>query len=272
MKAVGGLIGVVHLPAMPGDPHHAGGEFDEVVAHALRDADALVAGGVDGVIVENFGSSPFWKGDAGSRLPPHQVALMTRVVRAIVERDAVAVGVNCLRNDAHSALGIAAATGASFIRVNVHTGTYVTDQGLIDGEAAETLRYRQSIGATSVRVLADVLVKHATPLAPMTMSTAVKEALGRGGADAIIVTRTGTGEPVDEESLSEAIHAAGEGGLFIGSGLEPERAQRLAPQLTGAIVGTWLKEEGELSRPVDRERVARFRSEVVGRWGRPALA
>ena len=157
-----GLIGVIHLPPMPGDPKAcADTSFNQVVDFAMRDVDALVAGGVHGIIVENFGSAPFQRGDATSRLPPHQVALMARVVGACVANSGVPIGVNCLRNDAQSALGIAAATGAEFIRVNVHSGAYLTDQGIIEGEAWRTLRYRKELGVEHVAILADVLVKHA---------------------------------------------------------------------------------------------------------------
>ena len=179
---VGGFIGVVHLPAMPGDPRYERGGFEGVYDFALRDAEALASGGVDGIIVENFGSAPFWKGDPTSRIPPHQVALMTRVVGELVGRLSVPVGVNCLRNDVRSALGIAVATRAAFVRVNVHTGAYLTDQGVIEGEAAETLRYRAAIGATDVKILADVLVKHAAPMAPLNFSDAVMDTLHRGGS------------------------------------------------------------------------------------------
>ena len=171
-----GFIGVVHLPPMPGDPlADTSTTFEDVRDFALRDTEALVQGGVDGVIIENFGSSPFAKGDAASRLPPHQVCTLALVARACGERVDVSVGVNCLRNDAHSAMGIAAASGAHFIRVNVHTSACLTDQGVIEGEAHETLRYRRALQAERVQILADVLVKHGAPLVPTDPATAAKE-------------------------------------------------------------------------------------------------
>src|SRR5688500_8924943 len=152
---------------MPGDPRHRTGGFEDVARLALADAEALAAGGADAILIENFGSAPFAKGTEGSRLPPHQVALMATIAAATVERFDLPVGVNCLRNDATSAIGIAAAVGLDFIRVNVHTGAYLTDQGLIEGEADRTLRYRRFLGGEHVTILADVLVKHARPLAPL---------------------------------------------------------------------------------------------------------
>jgi len=130
-----GVLGVVHLPALPGDPAHAGASFAEVERFAMKDAESLAAGGVAGIVLENFGSAPFPKGDAGSRMPAHHAATLAILARACVERFSLPVGVNCLRNDAISALGVAASSGAAFVRVNVHTGAYLTDQGVIEGEA-----------------------------------------------------------------------------------------------------------------------------------------
>ncbi len=252
---------------MPGDPGYLGGGFDGVFDHAIRDADALAEGGIDAIIVENFGSAPFPKGCPGQQLPPHQVAFMARFARALVEKFDVPIGINCLRNDIISALGIAAATGASFVRVNVHAGAYVTDQGLIEGDAYNSLRYRASLGAEDVVILADVLVKHATPLAPLSPTDATKECLQRGRAEAVIVTGSGTGEPVSVPLLKEVSEAAGKSGsVLIGSGFMPFRAEALCPFTDGAIVGSWLKKDGVLSNPVDPERVKELVATTKGMW------
>lgn len=225
-----------------------------MVAHAVADAEALREGGIDGIVVENFGSIPFAKGDAGSTLPPHQVAAITRAVLEIRQRFEGPIGVNCLRNDARSALGIAAATGANFIRVNVHVGAYVTDQGLIEGEAHMTLRSRAELGA-EVAILADVLVKHATPLAPLTPEDATEDTVKRGLADGVIVTGRATGAPVDAGLLAAVGRAAGSAPVYIGSGLTVEAASVLAPLCDGAIVGTAFKRDGQVRAPVDPVRV-----------------
>ncbi|MCZ7677559.1 MAG: hypothetical protein M5U28_01790 [Sandaracinaceae bacterium] len=151
---------------MPGDPRYADAGFDAVLAAARRDAEAIARGGAAAVIVENFGSAPFPKGHPDQPTPPHQVALIALAVSECRRITGLTVGVNVLRNDARAAVGIAAACGAAFVRVNVHVGAYVTDQGLIEGRAFETLRYRRELGA-EVAILADVRVKHAAPLAPV---------------------------------------------------------------------------------------------------------
>ena len=269
MSNVKGFLGVIHLPAMPGDPCHDGSGFRGVEAHALSDAEALVQGGVDGLVLENFGSVPFVKGSPGDRTPPHQLAALALLARECCERFEVPVGVNCLRNDAPGALGVAAAAGADFIRVNVHTGAYVTDQGLIEGEAPWTLRYRQALGAgRDVAILADVLVKHAAPLAPLSATAAVHDCLLRGLADGVIVTGEATGAPASVELLEEVRRAAGEAPVYVGSGVTPESAGALAALSDGVIVGTWLKEGGAVEAPVDPGRVRELAAALAGRFRR----
>jgi membrane complex biogenesis BtpA family protein len=260
-----GLIGVVHLPAMPGDPAYQRGGFEAVLDAARRDAEALAEGGVDAIIVENFGSAPFPKGTPEQPTPPHQIAAIARAA-SICRETGLPIGVNVLRNDVRAALGIAAACGAAFVRVNVHVGAYVTDQGLIEGRAFETLRYRRELDASHVAIFADVRVKHATPLAPVPVRTEVGDCLVRGGADAVVVTGTGTGQPVSSELLDEVRAAAKSAPIFIGSGLDPAGAEELAPRVHGAIVGTWVKEGGDVRAPVDRARVRTLVSATRGRW------
>jgi len=195
------LIGMVHLLPLPGSPSWAG-SMDAVMDRALADATALTRAGLDGVLVENYGDVPF---HAGS-VPAETVAAMSAVVARVVDAVSAPVGVNVLRNDARAALGIAAATGARFIRVNVHTGVMWTDQGVIEGRAAETLRARRSLGA-DVAILADVDVKHATAPPGLAPEDAAADAWHRGLADGLVVSGVATGAPTDP-GLAKRVGAA----------------------------------------------------------------
>lgn len=267
MSVPAGLIGVVHVPAMPGDPGYAGGGFAGVVDHARRDADALAQGGIRSIVIENFGSRPFPKGTAADPIAPHQVAALTVIARELRGRFA-SIGVNCLRNDVVAALGVAAATGADFVRVNVLVGAYVTDQGLIEGEAARALRYRASLGAQSVAICADVLVKHATPLAPLEPEQATRDTLDRGMADAVIVTGAATGAAADRALLERVRRAAGDRPVMLGSGVTPDDASILS-LVDAAIVGTWTKRGGDVRAAVDADRVRRLVDACAGAFRAP---
>jgi membrane complex biogenesis BtpA family protein len=166
---------------------------------------------------------------------------MTRVIVQVAQEIRLPFGVNVLRNDALSALAIAAATGAAFIRVNVHTGAMVTDQGIIEGDAYTTLRKRASL-APDVLLFADHLVKHAAPLAAVDEVQSARDLRLRGLADALIVTGAETGaaaDPARLATLREAVDAP----LLVGSGLTAGNAQTFR-DADGAIVGTSVKRDG----------------------------
>jgi membrane complex biogenesis BtpA family protein len=242
------VFGMVHLLPLPGAPLHV--SLDDVLAAALRDARAIREGGADGVVFENFGDRPFTKG----RVDAATVAAMTRVVAEVVREVRIPFGVNVLRNDAHSALAVAAATGAAFIRVNVHSGAMLTDQGLIEGDAYATIRRRAAL-APEVLIFADHMVKHAVPLGDVDPLQAAKDLRLRGLADALIVSGAETGAAADPQRLQSLRHALPDAPLLLGSGLTEENGSAFAAA-DGAIVGTSIKSGGNLDAPVDVRRVA----------------
>ena len=183
------FIGVIHLPPLPGSPRWDG-DLSTVLEQAEREAALLTQGGAQGIIVENFGDAPFRIG----RVEPETVAAMTRAVDLVCRTTPLPVGVNMLRSDALSALGVAVAGGARFIRVNIHYGTMAADEGLVTGEAFETLRRRRLLAA-DVAILADVPVKHAVPLGEPDLGLTARETAYRGLADGLIVTGPVTGQP-----------------------------------------------------------------------------
>ncbi len=247
------LVGMVHLPPLPGAPGYDDSR-EELRSTALEDARTLEENGLDGVLVENYGDSPFYPDD----VPKHVVAELAAVGRELALAVDVPLGVNVLRNDAEAALAVAAATGGSFIRVNVHTGTQVTDQGVLEGNAHETLRLRDRLDA-DVAVFADISVKHATPLGRRDIGAVATETVDRGLADALIVSGPATGEPADDDELLAVLDARDDATrdvpVFVGSGVSPDNAPQLLDYADGAIVGTALKEDGETTNPVDAERV-----------------
>jgi membrane complex biogenesis BtpA family protein len=153
---------------------------------------------------------------------------------------------------------LGAATAARFVRVNVHTGAAVTDQGVIEGRAAETLRERARL-CPGVAILADVHVKHAVPLGGGGIEDAALDTLKRGLADALIVSGAATGSPPDARTIAAVRKAVGGAPILVGSGLDARNARSLLARADGAIVGTALKRDGKVAEPVDVERVERVR-------------
>ncbi|RLF14325.1 MAG: phosphorybosylanthranilate isomerase [Thermoprotei archaeon] len=256
------IIGVVHLKPLPGSPRYQG-SMSEVLERAISDAKALEEGGVDGVIVENYGDAPYFPGRVG----PETVASMAVVVKEVVKRLNIPVGVNVLRSDGEAALAIATACGASFIRVNVYTGVYVTDQGLIEGRSHAIMRAKALLRA-DVKVLADVAVKHAASLAQRSAVDEALDAVERGLADAVIVTGSRTGQPPSLDELVELKRALRGTLVFVGSGVNEENVEKLLEAADGAIVGTYFKRGGITENEVDVDRVTKLMSRVKELRGR----
>ncbi|WP_114577371.1 BtpA/SgcQ family protein [Saliphagus sp. LR7] len=246
------IVGMVHLQPLPGAPGFDGGR-GAIRERALADARALEAGGVDGLIVENFGDAPFYP----EGVPAHVVSEMTAVAGELREAVEVPVGINVLRNDAEAALAVAGAVGAGFVRVNVHVGTAATDQGVLEGRAHETVRLRERV-APDVAILADVHVKHASPVGDRGIERAARETAERGLADGIVVSGPGTGEEAGVEDVERVADALSDldAPLFVGSGVTPETVgEVLEAGADGAIVGSALERDGEAGNPVEESRV-----------------
>lgn len=246
------IIGVVHLLPLPTAPDW-GNNLKAVIDRAEQEATALASGGVDGIIVENFFDAPFTK----NQVDPAVVSAMTVVIQRLMQLVTIPLGVNVLRNDAHSALAIATVVKAQFIRVNVLTGVMATDQGLIEGQAHQLLRYRREIGS-DVRIFADVLVKHARPLSSPNLTVAVQDTIERGLADAVILSGWATGSPPDLQDLELAKAAAYDTPVLIGSGANWENISTLMQAADGAIVSSSLKRHGRREQTIDPIRVSQF--------------
>jgi hypothetical protein len=249
------LVGVIHLPALPGSPRNA------IDAHACaesaaKDAAVLAAAGYDAIIVENFGDAPFYAG----RVPPVTIAAMT--VCALAVRAAAPkprLGINVLRNDGDSALAIAVACGAAFVRINVLTGARVTDQGVIEGDAANIARQRRALGADAVEIWADVDVKHSAPLGPpRPIAQEVEDTTKRALASAVLVTGEGTGKGVDVEKLAAVKRAAGKAPVLVASGATIATQPALAAHATGVIVGSALRPNGIPGGAIDARLAEEF--------------
>src|SRR6185369_5218769 len=178
---------------------------------------------------------------------------MTAAGRAIRAAVKLPIGFNVLRNDARAALALCAACGGSFIRVNVHTGAMLTDQGLIEGDAYHTLRYRERV-ASGAEIFADVHVKHAVPLGDWAIEDSAHDTVERGLADALIVSGVGTGQAADIADVERVRRACPKTKLLLGSGVTVENAHNYLRLADGVIVGTSLKHDGKLANPVDPKR------------------
>jgi uncharacterized protein len=246
------VIGVVHLLPLPTSPRW-GGNLKHVLERAEQEATALASGGVDGIIIENFFDAPFTNG----QVDPAVVSAMTLIIQHIMQMVEIPVGINVLRNDATSALAIASCVGAKFIRVNVLTGVMATDQGIIEGNAYQLLRYRRQLDC-DIKIFADVLVKHAHPISAPNLTLAIHDTIHRGLADAVILSGFATGDAPTHPDLQEAAIACQGVPFLIGSGANAQNVAQLLKYANGVIVSSSLKRNGQIHQPIDPNRVSQF--------------
>ncbi len=231
---------------------------------AAADAATLARAGFDAVILENFGDAPFEPGE----VEPVTVASLTACVAAAREAaPRVALGVNVLRNDAVAALSIAVATDADFVRINVHTGARITDQGLVEGRAHRTLRLRQRLGAERVALWCDVDVKHAAPLAPRPIEEEAEETAERGLADVLLVTGAGTGKQVAPAHLASVARVA-HVPVLVASGASIDALASLRAA-HGVVVGSALRADGRAGGRIDEARALLFARAFGAAFGQP---
>jgi membrane complex biogenesis BtpA family protein len=246
------VVGMLHVPALPGSPRCTL-TLKAVREFVLADAAALIDGGVDGLMIENFGDVPFFP----VRVPAHTIAFLTVLAAEVRARYSIPLGINVLRNDGLAAMAVAAAVEASYIRVNVYTGARLADQGILEGEAHEITRLRRVLGAEA-QIWADVAVKHSASIGSRLLTDEVEDTIGRGLADALIVSGAGTGKETPMDAIRAAKGAAKTARVLVGSGAEAGSVERLLEVADGVIVGSALKHDGSVSQPVDAGRVRAF--------------
>jgi len=250
------VIGMLHIPSLPGAPLNKL-DLKAITRWVLDDAKALTSSGVDGLLLENFGDIPFYP----QQVPPHTVAFITALGVEVKRHFRLPLGINVLRNDPDSALAIAAASSAEFIRVNIHTGARLTDQGVIQGSAHNTVRYRRLLGS-DIKIFADVDVKHSAPVALRDLSSEVEEMVARGCADAVIVTGSATGHEASLQDLKSVKAAAASASVIAGSGVDASNVTAVLKIADALIVGTSFKQSGITTNPVDPGRVQAFMEAV----------
>lgn len=249
------IIGMVHCWPMPGAPGYTGYGMQTIIDHAKADTEALLAGGCDGVIVENMWDIPF---RAGSHIPPESIAAHAVVAAAVRAECHLPMGINLVHNGGVALLAVAIASGAEFIRVCMFTGAGVWDNGSFDeGCAADLMRRRKELHAEHIKIIADVDKKHSVRFPGIDLATHI-EWTRFFGADALIISGRMTGDAPDLGKVREAKALAGDRPIVIGSGADEHNIGAFMTVADGVIVGSSIKRNGAIAEPVDAARVRRF--------------
>ncbi len=225
------IIGMIHLPPLPGYPESPG--IDDIIRRAVRDLQVLEEAGIDGVLIENEYDRPH-------RLTanPETIAAMTRITRAVVqESEKTIVGCEILLDDPKASLAVASMSGASFIRTDYFVDAMTRgDYGEFAIDPKGLIEFRRTIDATDVLILADVQVKYATMINPRPLTESARLACAEG-SDALVVTGGESGDAPLIEDLRDAMSSS-DVSVLIGSGFNADNAVELLAECDGAIVGT----------------------------------
>ncbi|MCA9619064.1 MAG: BtpA/SgcQ family protein [Myxococcales bacterium] len=247
------LIGMIHVQALPGTPRQTL-PLAEVVERAAREAEAFAAAGFDGVMIENMHDRPYLRREVG----PEIAAAMTRVGLEVKSRAGLPLGVQILAGANRAALAVALAAGASFIRAEALVFAHVADEGWMDGDAGELMRYRRQIGAEGIAVLTDIKKKHSAHQVTADVDIlATARAAELFLADGVIITAGETGQaasPSEVEQVEREVAIA----TLVGSGLTVDNLADYRAA-AGFIVGSSLKHGGRWDGALDPDKLAAMR-------------
>jgi len=239
------LIGVIHSGGLPGTPASAG-NIDQIVDTAVAEARVYASAGFHGVMIENTHDRPYLKGTVG----PEITAALAVIGHEVRRAAALPLGIQVLAGANHSALAVALACGASFVRVEGFVFAHVADEGIIESSAGALLRYRRAIGAGHVRVFADIKKKHSAHALTADVSLAeTAKAAEFFLADGVIVSGIATGQPADVSDV-QAVARAVALPTLVGSGVTVSNLHDY-DDADALIVGSSIKHGGIWSGAID---------------------
>lgn len=244
------VIGMIHVRALPGTPLHDA-PLRKIVETALDEAKTYLSLGVPVLMIENMHDVPYVQ-----RPGPEITAAMTAVACAIRRQfPSVPLGVQVLAQGNREALAVALAADAQFIRAESFVFGHLADEGWMDACAGPLLRYRRAIGADRVAVFTDIKKKHSAHAATADVSLSqTAEAAAYFLSDALVVTGSATGRPASPGDVADAARHSLP--VLVGSGITPENLRDYLPAAKAFIVGSYFKQDGLWSNPLDPARIA----------------
>lgn len=247
------IIGMVHVAALPGTPKNSK-NVKQIVSEAINDAVLLAEGGVDAIMLENMHDRPYLNRTVG----PEIVSAMTAIAAELRREIALPLGIQILAGANKAALAVALASGIDFIRAEGFVFGHLADEGLMDSDAGELLRYRKQIGAEHIRIFTDIKKKHSSHAVSADVSIAdTAKAAEFFLSDGVIVTGTATGEKASVEEV-KAVKKAVTIPVIIGSGIDADNIHEYLDFADAFIVGSSLKIDGNWENPVDLNRVQKL--------------
>lgn len=249
------IIGLLHLPSLPGDPFY-GGDMKEVVRRATEDLISLQDGGVDGFLITNEFSMPY----------PHKAeivtcAAMARVFGEISHLIRIPFGIEAI-HDGPACMELCAATGASFTRC-LFTGAWSSDLGLHIHDIAETLRVRHELRQDDLNLCYFINGEGSTALDTRSLADKAKSMLFQCKPEAFVVAGSMAGHEPDTSQIAMVKEISGaRAPVFCGTGFNYDNCETILAVADGAFVGSSFKKDGVFENPIDQGRVERLMEKV----------
>ncbi|RKE95382.1 BtpA/SgcQ family protein [Ichthyenterobacterium magnum] len=251
------IIGMIHVQALPGTPKHKY-TIKQVIEMALEEARVYKKAGIDAILIENMHDIPYIKNGVG-----HEISSIMSLVAYLIKQETnLPIGMQILAGANKEALAAAQTASIDFIRAEGFVFGHVADEGYIDAQAGELLRYQKQISATSIAIFTDIKKKHSSHAITQDVSLLdTAKAAAFFLTDGLIVTGSHTGHSAsinDLNHLKDNIDSP----IIIGSGITIENISNYLPLCDAMIVGSHFKKQGHWDNDLSYDRVAEFMSLV----------
>lgn len=248
---------MVHVQALPGTPKNKY-SLNTIISKAVADAKILADEGLDAIMIENMHDRPYLNREVG----PEIVAAMTTVACEIRNQIKIDLGIQILAGANKQALAVALAADFNFIRAEGFVFAHLADEGMMNSDAGELLRYRKQIGADEIRIYTDVKKKHSSHA--ISSDVSIEETAKAAEfflVDGVIVTGNATGEEAsvnDVKTVKESVGLP----VYIGSGIDENNIETYWNYADGFIIGSSFKKAGCWENDVDAARVKKFMEKI----------
>ena len=244
------VVGMIHVDALPGTPKYKG-DVENIINSAVKEAMIYKNSGIDAIAIENMHDIPYLKRNVG----PEIISLMGIIGREVKKASQLPCGIQILAGANKEALAAALSAGMDFIRSEGFVFAHVADEGIMESDAGELLRYRKQIGAEDILIFTDIKKKHSSH--SITSDVEIIETAKAAEfflSDGVILTGTSTGKETDIDELKK-VRGAVKIPVLVGSGLTADNIEKYFPAADAFIIGSYFKKGGYWQNEVDADRV-----------------
>lgn len=251
------IIGMVHVDALPGTPKYKG-DKNNIINKAIDEAKIYLDAGINSIAIENMHDVPYLNRKVG----PEIISMLSIIAYEVKNRTNLPIGLQILAGANKEALACAKSAGIDFIRVEGFVFAHVADEGFINSDAGELLRYRKIIDAENILIFTDIKKKHSSH--NLTADVSIEETAKAAEfflSDGLILTGASTGKEADVNEI-KAVKKVSKLPVIIGSGITEKNVENYLPFCNAMIVGSYFKREGNWENMVDGKRVKSFMKKV----------